>query len=163
LDEYCDWIQADSYSVVLYDGSFLQLTYDFDGDDLVGHRLAYYPCPYDIDPAWLEHEPLADVVELHRADPKATIRMASPIRFDYSESFQGEGHPASHLTIITNDCRWAVTSALSPGHFVRFIFRHFYPAVWARLSFVRTWPQPTGKRTITEAEESLLHISCGRG
>ncbi len=48
----------------------------------------------------------------------------------------------SHLTTISSDCRWAVaTPLLARDIFVRFIFRHFYSALFQAHLFLRTWPQ----------------------
>jgi hypothetical protein len=162
VGDYRTWISSEAYSAVLFDGSLLQLTYDFLGKDLTGHRLVYFPCPFEMDLGLLREEPLLDVVDLYADSRQDRPRLVSPLRFDFDMRSQREGHPASHLTTISSDCRWAVTAPLSPGHFVRFVFHHFYPALIAALEFLREWPQHTEKRTITELEEQLLHISCGR-
>jgi len=160
-DEYRAWIEAESYSALLYDGSFLQLSYDFHGTSMVAHRLVFYPCPYEIDLGLLKEEPTLDVIDLYEGGG-STIRLASPLRFEYDSAGQAEGHPASHLTINGEHCRWAVTSPLSPGHFIRFVFRHFYPSLWRNVEFIREWPQIPGPKTISDSEESMLHVSCGR-
>lgn len=162
VDEYIRWIQAEAYSAILYDGAIIQLSYDFVGDELVGHRLLYYPCPFNVDQAMLREEPILDVMELYKQQDNSYIRLRSPLRFDYSPEAQARGHPASHLTILSNDCRWAVVAPLSPGHFIRFVFRHFYPYLWSTLDFVREWRQELGDRTITIDEEKFLHIACAR-
>ena len=162
IKEYITWVQTEAYSAVLYDGAIIQLSYDFAGNDLVGHRLVYYPCPFAVDYALLREEPMLDVMELYRQQDDSYVRLRSPLRFEFDLQAQAQGHPASHLTIHSDDCRLAVVAALSPGHFVRFIFRHFYPRLWSTLEFVREWPQELGDRTITVDEERLLHIACAR-
>lgn len=162
VDEYSDWVQTGAYSAVLNDGSLLQLSYDFLREDLVAHRLLYYPCPFNIDPTLLDELSLPEVIDLYRGQPSSTLRLRSPLRFDYDLAAQADGHPASHMTLLSENCRWAVVAPLSPGHFVRFIFRHFYPEWWRRFEFLREWPQHLGDRTITAAEESHLHIACAR-
>lgn len=162
LDEYYDWFRAQSYSAVLYDGAILQISYDFEGDELAGHRLAYYPCPFDVDEELLRTDPMLDVIELYRENEMASVRLRSPLRFDCDMAGQGEDHPAVHLTLLSSDCRWALVAPLSPGHFVRFLFKHFYAPLWSSLPSLRDWPQSLGERTITLEQENTLHIACRR-
>ena len=50
IEDYKNWVGAQNCSAILYDGAILQITYDFDFQkNFVGHRLVYYPCPYDLD------------------------------------------------------------------------------------------------------------------
>lgn len=162
IEDYCRWLEAGAFSAVLYDGAILQISYDFDGNELVGHRLGYYPCPFDLDNELLQTEPILDVVSLYRGKDDSLIKLRSPLRFDYSTEAQGQNHPTVHLTILWPHCRWAVVAPLSPGHFVRFMFSHFYPHLWQVHEFIRAWPQMLGDRTITREEERLLHIECMR-
>ena len=159
VEEYLSWIDAQMYSAVLYDGALLQLSYDFDGPELVGHRLLYYPCPFDVDPLLFNDAGILDVLELYRSGGAERVRLRSPMRFDYDPKNQRDFHPASHLTFISESCRWAVASPLTLGHFTKFVFRHFYPAHWNNLSFIRDWPQQQGERTIAGYEERLLHVA----
>ena len=162
LDDYHDWFRAETYSTVLYDGSIIQMSYDFEGDQFIGHRLAYYPCPFDVDQDLLRTEPMLDIVELYRENEMSAVRLRSPLRFDCDIASQAEDHPAVHLTLLSPDCRWALVAPLSPGHFVRFLFKHFYPSLWIKLSFLREWPQQLGGRTITPEQETIRHIACSR-
>lgn len=162
VDEYRDWVRAEAYSAVLFDGALLQLSFDFAGVDLTGHRLVYFPCPYLVEPALLREEALLDVMDLYANSRSERPRLVSPLRFEYDAARAKKGHPASHLTTISSDCRWAVTTPLSTGHFIRFVFSHFYPELYQSHGFVRSWPQRYASRTITDIEESLLHISSGR-
>jgi hypothetical protein len=159
IEEYCEWIRAGAYSAILFDGAILQISFDLDGTKVVGHRLSYFPCPFDIDSTRLREEPLLDVLEDFRHTPDA-IRLRSPIRFDFDPAHRTLGHPQTHMTALWDHCRWAVATPLSLGHFVRFVFRHFYPSLWAQYPFLRNWSQTrVAKGEITEAEASLLHIS----
>jgi hypothetical protein len=162
LDEYHDWFRAEAYSAVLYDGSILQMSYDFQGDEFAGHRLAYYPCPFDMDEELLRIDPMLDVIELYRENEMPSVRLRSPLRFDCDMAAQREDHPAVHLTLLWSDCRWALVAPLSPGHFVRFLFKHFYPSLWSTLPSLREWPQRLGERTITPEQEGTLHVACSR-
>ena len=159
LEEYRFCIEAQMYSAILYDGSLLQLSYDFEGSELIRHRLLYYPCPFDVDPMLFVDVPVLDVFDLYRSRAAEVVRLRSPIRFDYDFENQREFHPASHLTFLSEKCRWAVASPLSLGHFIRFVFYHFYPAHWSNLSFIRDWPQEPSERTITPDETRLIHVA----
>ena len=105
LEQYMNWTAAGDYSAVLLDGSLLQVTYDVSGGRVSGHRLAYIPCPYDLDRELLAAGyPIADVLELHRDDTPA---LRSPVRFDFDPERAKKNHSAAHLTINGIDCRIA--------------------------------------------------------
>jgi hypothetical protein len=57
--DYRGWLKRRAYSAVLYDGAIVQLTYDVSGRQVVGHRLAYFPCPFDRDRELFEHRAAA--------------------------------------------------------------------------------------------------------
>jgi hypothetical protein len=163
IDEYCAFIDSQMYSTVLYDGALLQISYDYQGNELVGHRLCYYPCPFDIDREMLQTDPIGEVIDLYRESSDTRINLRSPCRFDYDEKNAEEQHPAVHMHVVRSHCRWAVTAPLSLGHFTTFVFRHFYPEIWAVQPFIRKWPRDRGARRMTTREdESQLHISCGQ-
>lgn len=164
VDEYCALVEQQMYSAVLYDGALLQISYDFHKGELAGHRLCYYPCPFNMDDELLQSEPFGEVVALYRESEGVAINLRSPCRFDYDERNVDAGDPCVHMHVVVPHCRWPVTRPLGLGDFVRFIFRHFYPNIWFAQSFVRTWPRDrVGRRTINPEEEAELHIACGRG
>jgi hypothetical protein len=163
IEEYSNYVDSQTYSTVLYDGSLLQISYDFQRDDLVGHRLCYYPCPFDMDQELLRTEPIGELIDLYRDNVGTTINLRSPCRFDYDRTYSGGAHPRVHMHVIRPHCRWPVSRPLSIGHFIGFVFRHFYPNIWAVHPFLRKWPcDNPGLRTITLEEEKHLHVSCGR-
>jgi hypothetical protein len=128
IDQYLAWVSAGAYSAALYEGSLIQITYDVVDGAIAGHRLAYIPCPYLIDPELLkEGNPLVDVVELYRAqDPL----MRSPIRFDFDPDAASAGHPEVHLTLNSPDCRIACAAPIHVLRFLDFVFRQFYTSLW---------------------------------
>jgi hypothetical protein len=128
VDQYMAWVSAGAYSAALFEGSLLQLAYQLEGSEVVGHRLAYIPCPYDVDTELLaEGMPIADVVDLYRGSESA---MRSPLRFEFDLRSATSAHPAAHLTINTTDCRIACVAPVHALRFVDFVFRHFYSALW---------------------------------
>jgi hypothetical protein len=183
--EYLRLLTDRQYTCLLADAALLQITYDFSDDEIVGHRLCYYPCPIDIREEdfesgdnldaiiqfHMESEATSAIEESPEGDdevegaesepepPRPRIRLRSPIRFDYDPRSAGANHPVSHLHVIHEDCRWPVFGPLSIGHFVRFVLKHFYPHVQSNIPELETWPLRYGNRSITVEEEHELHIS----
>lgn len=159
IQQYRRWVEVGSYSAVLPDASLLQLTYKIAGGQIAGHRLAYIPCPFQIDSAYLlEGEPILDVVDLYRdQDPL----MRSPLRFDFDPEAAKPGHPAAHLTINGMECRIACVAPIHPLRFVDFIFRHFYPTLWAAHDtfFSSASYRHFGKAVLSDDDRTSLHIT----
>lgn len=132
LEQYLHWVISGAYSTILLDGSLLQITYDIESGQVVGHRLAYIPCPFVLDTDLLrEGEPLADIVEMYRDANPQDMALRSPVRFDYDPSAAKAGHPAAHMTVNSADCRIACAAPMHILRFVDFVFRNFYPALHA--------------------------------
>jgi hypothetical protein len=162
IDEYYECVKAQAFTVLLYDGSVLQLQFAFRGSALDSYRMCYYPCPFEVKPADLRQDPPLDVIEVYRSAGERHLRLRSPVRFDYSPATATPGHSASHVHVSMPCCRCSVVAPLSPGHFIRFVFRHFYPQLWREHAFLRESPQRLGNRTILPEEEALVHLACLR-
>lgn len=175
--EYRTLVRSRYYTCMLVDGSLLQIGYAFKRNDLVKHRLCFYPAPVAIDPSEFEPEiDLGDLVDLYLEEELTAfrqltavpplpgssaatrLRMRSPIRFDYDLEAQDEDHPATHLHISHENCRWPVSAPLSVGHFARFVFRHFFPEYWISHAFLRDSVLRPCDRSITPTEELELFI-----
>lgn len=160
IAEYRDWIDSGAYSALLIDGSLLQISYEVIEGALTGHRLAYVPCPFDVEERLLRTEALLDVIEYHAACAPEDIRLRAAVRFDYDLAAAGPGHPATHLTINSPSCRIACAAPLRLGQFADFVFRHFYPAVWKLHPYLqRLAKSGWGDRTISEDERQSMHIN----
>lgn len=159
IDQYVHWVVNGAYSAVLFDASLLQITYDLARGKIVGHRLAYIPCPFIVDTSLLDEGiPVADVVSLY--DQLSDVALRSPIRFDYDLKAAKRNHPAAHLTVNTADCRIACVAPMHPLRFADFIFRHFYPRYWdAHSDFfdAAAW-QHAGEPVLEEADRSSPHL-----
>ncbi len=153
--EYKAWLEDGVFSALLFDGALLQLSFDLKGETIVGHRLAYYPCPYNLDLDLARSEPLLDVIDLYANEMP---RLRTPLRFDYDPDASKPGHPASHLTLSSHDCRWAIRGPLSLGHFIQFVFRHFYVELWQVHPFLRDWPVYSAGACIEDEETKWLYI-----
>ena len=130
VDQYISWIDAGHYTCILFDGSLLQLSYSIDGRQISGHRLAFIPCPWLLDMNYLDEGfSLQEILEIHSSN---AVRMKSAVRFDLDISAAKRGHPASHLTFNSNDCRIACLAPITPLRFVDFIFKNFYAFYWSR-------------------------------
>lgn len=179
VKEYRELVRSRFYTCMLIDGSLLQIGYFFRRDELVKHRLCFYPSPIALQPN--EYEPELDIGEVvdfylddelaafralmestKQAPPIQTmrLRMRSPIRFDFDLDAQEVNHPGSHLHISHENCRWPVFGPLSVGHFTRFVFRHFFPSFWDQHAFLRTAVLRSADRSITVEEERELFIDC---
>lgn len=158
IDQYLTWLNDGAYTAILFDGSLLQLTYELRGGRVSGHRLAYVPCPYDVDLTLLEEgEPLADVVALYRTTD-AVLR--SPMRFDYDPRAADIGHPAVHMTMNSSGCRIACVAPLHVLRFVDFVFRQFYPDLWLahRPFFAEASRKHVGDAALSDDDQQTMHL-----
>jgi hypothetical protein len=163
VDEYISWLRARAYSALLFDGSLLQVTYNFDGDELVGHRLAYVPCPFLIDAELARTMPLQELIELYLDDPAESVVLRATIRFDYDPGAARADHPASHVSINSPGCRIPCVAPLHLSQFTAFVFRHFYPQLRGLHPILFSVASDYGViRTIVEDEEGFPHIAWRR-
>lgn len=175
LFEYRQFLVGSHYIALLIDGALLQISLDFRRDEIVGHRLCYYPCPLivptDVDVTDLDELDvllLTEVEAHHELIVSGTVpniinwRMRSPIRFDYAPDAVSSSEPASHAHFIDSDTRIPVYGPLSIGHFVRFVFRHFYPRHWVNpaLNELTRWPLRNLDRAISTQDELGVHFDC---
>ena len=173
LQEYRHFLGNREYTALLTDGALLQVSYAFDREDIITHRLCYYPCPLMLRPDgttgdFIEDfdDQLAAELEAQQAvlyassnvDPVFGLRLRGPLRFDFDARNAGPNHSASHLHVLQDDSRLPIYGPVSIGHFVRFVFRHFYPSL--DVTALREWPLKHGGRTVTNDEEFELFIEC---
>lgn len=180
ITEYRNLIENRHYHCMLFDGSIIQFGYLFTNNILSKHRNCYYPCPLiitssDIEAIQSGHDfvTLFDLLLTQEIDTlragisksefsneQNLLRFSTPFRFDYDPSSQTDTHPASHLHVLNEECRWPVFGPISVGHFVRFVFRHFYPKVWSQYDVLRNWGLQFHTRSITDQERGELFIEC---
>lgn len=161
VSEYLSWVRSGQYSAVMVDGSLLQLTYDFDGHEVQGHRLAYVPCPVAAPRELLLESPICDSVEAYLEGGVDAIKLRSPMRFDYDSRAAGPGHPASHFTFNAPACRIACVSPVHPGRFFAFVYRQFYPDLASRhpVWFEQAAQTQLGRRTLPVGEHADFHLN----
>lgn len=160
---YRQWIMDSQYSAVLYDGSLLQITYAFDRNRLKMHRLAHVPAPFDMDPDLLLEWPLADVFDTYATGSTEEVLLKGTLRFDFDAARAAPNHPASHLTINSQQCRIACAGPVRIGLFIEAVFRHFYPDLWNVHPYLRSLPKGSwGPPTITTEERVGVHVAWDR-
>jgi hypothetical protein len=159
IENWAHWVESGAYTAMLFDGSLLQVSFDLDGEEIVGHRLAYVPCPFNDSAEVLQELPLDGVIEYYKGDAEA-LQLKTAIRFDYAPGDAAEGHPATHLTINNADTRIACAGPLSFERFINFIFLNFYPDLTDVISYFASLPRP-GKfaRTIKSDEADEIHLN----
>lgn len=169
--EYRNALRGGDYTCLLSDGALLQIEFAFEGNHLVHHRLCWMPCPVPV-PEIQQDDPIEDVVDILLADASdqvlddydptrsddVSLLLVTPLRFDFDPDLQAEDHAASHLTLCGSGCRIPVFGALSLGHFVRTVFRHFYAEIWRSEQDLREWTVRQLPRVITVEEQRQLHI-----
>lgn len=163
VEGYLHWLETNQYSAVFEDGGLLQVSYSFSGHELVGHRLAYVPCPVSLDShcreLLAEGEALSDVVRMQMRDPK-NLFMKTSVRFDYDPLSAGTSHPASHFTMNSADCRIACAAPMRIGRFLDFVFQHFYEAHYRRHEYLRQFPLGGWfKPTLLSENRGSVHLN----
>jgi hypothetical protein len=157
--QYCSAVRNGNFSAILRDGSLLQMCYYFERREIVGHRLCYFPAPCEMDEGLLDDFGPADVVEMIMEQEPSSLRLRSPLRFDYS-AFAPEAEPQCHLHLLFDGSRLPVFGPLSLGRFCGLVFQLFYPRVYESHRFLRELAVAALPRTIREAEERTMHLSC---
>jgi hypothetical protein len=166
IAEYQRLLEWRQFSVMLLDASLLQFTYEFAVSGkrrsctLIKHRLSYVPCPLDIDAAAVAAEGLSvsEAFDLYLVECSERIRLRSNLRFDFDAA--AGSHSRAHLTLVGEQCRWPVFGPLSVGHFIRFVFRSFYPELLETQPAVRDWAFSEASRSISEIDQGELYIEC---
>src|SRR5690554_4317847 len=156
---YRELAEKRSYNMKLVDGALLQMMYRVEGNELLQHRLAFYPspslAPFQDDPdAYMRDELFIEIVQ-RKIVP-------FPLRFDFDAR---EGvhvdvtYPKSHLTLgDVEGCRIPVSAPVTPRWFVEFILRNFYQT--DRHDFISDLPRHQIKfpASITSNEMGLMHM-----
>lgn len=160
IEEYKLLLNDNNYTIILFDGSIIQVTYVIETNEIVEHRLAYYPCPFYFEEEEIFTKGIIDIIEEYSQDEiYDNIRLRSPIRFDYNIS-SIDDHPKSHLHINDKNCRIPVYAPLSVGHFLNIIFKYFYKHQWIEYDAIRTLRIHNYGNTVNEDEKRLLYLNC---
>ncbi|THG33268.1 DUF2290 domain-containing protein [Naasia lichenicola] len=164
ITNWKSWARNGVFTVMLFDGALLQIAFEVRDEVIVGHRLAYVPCPYQDADQVLMQLGLDDFIEYYEAVGLASARLETAVRFDYDPRAAKLGHPASHLTLNSSDVRIACVGPVSLAQFVRFVFGHFYPGLQRVRDYFETLPKPGHfSPSITSLEASEMHLAWDIG
>lgn len=160
MKNYRHWVENACYSAMLFDGALLQVTYVFENEEVVGHRLAYVPCPFELDPHDLEDLEPTFVLDVAAESGFDLISLRTAIRFDYDPIEAKPGHPAVHLTLNESHSRIACAGPVTLHQFLIFVFDEFYLGAGNLSKYFKGFPKMSADfRTITHAEERLPHFN----
>ena len=160
VDVYEVFARDRVFNAKLLDGALIQMMYRFTNDELLQHRLAFFPAPhleqFERDPdAYLEDRLYAEIV--------GRSVLPLPIRFDFDardDRHRELTHPKTHLTLGEYaECRIPVSAPLTPHRFIDFILRSFYQSR-SENGFVAELPRFVGSfaDSITLSERTVLHV-----
>ena len=153
------FVDKRAYNLKMLDGALIQMMYEFVGNRLQRHRLAFLPAPH-----LHEFQNSPDVYlddELH-GDVVAKSVVPFPLRCDY-DGRDGRhvdvAHPKSHLTLGQYEhCRIPVSAPVTPHWFIDFLLRNFYQT--PRRGYASE--MPTGgvafEESISLAERRVVHL-----
>lgn len=155
---YYELLEQKFYNIRMLDGGLITLQYKFKNNELIAHRLTFFPSP-DLEIFQNEAEfYLKDEIYLDILDKKI---VGVPLRFDFDsgEAFIPIKHPKSHLTLGQYEkCRIPVSSALTPYQFVEFILRNFYFVASDKKECALTKYSNVFEKSIVQEEKKLIHI-----
>jgi hypothetical protein len=158
VEAYIALTDSRSYNLKLIDGGLLQFLYTFQKNNLVKHRLAFFPSP-DL----LEYQNNSEIYETDELYGDVLERnvVTVPLRFDYDPSAHVDyHHPISHLTIGQyKNCRIPVSGGITPFFFVNFILRAFYNTPFRKFCDELRDCKQTFTPTVTDLERRHLYIS----
>jgi hypothetical protein len=151
--------RTQSYNFKMIDGALVQIMYKFINEEIVAHRLAFFPSPN-----LLEYQNNSDIYDLDEIYAEVIIKnvVTLPIRFDFDISdqiFIELHHPKSHLTLGQySNCRIPVSGPITPWRFMDFILRNFYNTAHRRFCSDMSKFDDMFASTITKMESEVMHI-----
>lgn len=162
---YDECLKAKDFNILMLDGAIIQFMYKFYREEILEHKLAFYPNPnlerFQDNPNQYEDVYYGQNFFSDMYDKKI---VCTPIRFDYNNSdsiHKDVLHPKSHLTIGNYpDCRIPIKAPLTPYRFISFILKSFYFEKFVNLFNNNTFDcnQNLGEM-ITANEKKHLHLA----
>jgi hypothetical protein len=161
---YGELLSARAFNFKMVDGALIQMSYSFENNALVRHRLAFFPSP---DLTEFQNSP--DVYEQEEVYAEVVARnvVPFPVRFDFDSSdelFIELHHPRAHLTLGQyENCRIPVSAPLAPTAFIDFILRSFYNTAHRRFCEKLPHCEVFFPDTIAGRELGVVHFTVPRG
>ena len=147
--DYC--VRERAFNFKLIDGGLIQLMYRCKGNNILMHRLAFYPNP---------HTRYIDNPEEFKEVPFGK----TSIRFDFDsdkKKYVEHYHCHSHLTLGDyKDCRIPVSKPVSPFQFISFILKNFYLEKFKEYFGHKSFNCDLRfDNLLTNEEKSFIHVS----
>ena len=160
---YYSMLENRDYSILLKDGGIIQVSLDYLGSDLVGHRYVYVPCPIYFDETDLglvdAEVPFMELIdELWHKELVSRFRIRPSFRFEYDPNSTQDDHPFSHVHLGKSSSRIPVSRPIRVEQFFRFVFKNFYASEFKHHSKLYELSSQVLPETITEEEKSELHM-----
>lgn len=155
---YAELLCRKHYNLKMIDGALITLLYRFRNEELIAHRLSFFPAP---NLEVFQNEPelyMQDEIYLEFLDKRI---VTVPLRFDFDsgDAFVPVEHPMSHLTLGQyENCRIPVSSAISPYQFISFIMKNFYCTAKIVSGCKLTSFKDKFPLTIFPEEKALVHV-----
>lgn len=147
------------YNMRMIDGALISMSYRFKDNELVAHRLSFFPSP---DLEMFQNEPELYIDDELYSDIIDKRIVTVPLRFDFDsdeKAYRSVVHPISHLTLGQyKNCRIPVTTALTPYQFLSFIIINFYHTAHEKYFTEFSVFKDCFKETIFDEERSIMHI-----
>lgn len=160
---YTQLMEQKNYNFRMIDGALVSMLYRFKNNNLVSHRLSFFPSPdletFQNEPElYWDDELYGDIID------KRIVTV--PIRFDFDNdenTVKPIAHPISHFTLGQYEhCRIPVVAALTPYQFLMFITINFYHTGHQKFSNQFAVFHDCFEATIFEEERELIHIHTPR-
>lgn len=157
----CHYIQVlknNDFSLMLADGSLIQVAYKVENDAIQWHRLCYFPCPIIFSDEDIQEYTVLDLFEVF-SDQELHDRtqMVTYFRFDFDRSFSDHRHAHSHFTFGNSECRIPVFGPISIANFFDFIVDHFLQGKYS-INRSPQFGQRVYDRTITSGHSYSVYI-----
>lgn len=162
---YNECLSQRAFTIKLFDGALLQFMYEFKRNEIISHRLAYYPNPERVkfvdDPLNYEQNHYGDQLFSDNYEKGIVV---FPVRFDFDndiKKYKEHYHSYSHLTLGNySGSRTPVSKPLSPYKFTLFILRNFYFERFIQSHKITDFDcKLSFDSCISIDEEKYLHIS----
>lgn len=153
VEEYLEFIRGRHFNFLLKDASVIQLSYDLKrGDEIVGCRAVWFPCPVAFSVEDLE---FTTIEELVGTTPNRDIGCRGPLRVDFAPGMAKPDHPHTHLHTGLENFRLPVQRAIEPTRFARLVLRTAYPHVWRGGAEGMTCDDWSGADNLTEEDRQV--------
>lgn len=165
LSEYLRCIRCGDYSLMLNDGSLIQVLVDFCDSEVIANRFCFIPCPvaFTLDDLRLEGGemyPVEDFIrDLSQEELLERMCIRPPFRFELDPENKKPEHPLSHVHLGRSSTRVPVVAPMCWDHFARFIFMNFYPEIFVKVTELLRFPPPYRPVCIEEAHKLEVHFA----